>query len=344
MFCSQCGKKIIETMLFCPFCGAPIVIPDQDEVPASEPAAAKPAPAPIIESAAVSPAAATIVEPTEEFRPLNLEKEWDSYGETPAKAAVPEQTEQEEKVEKTPSEPRKGDVADEISELLSSGLREDPVKLQGHVPDLTNVREPRKGDSKRRNTYAPVREFNPDDIFLSGGDDDDDDYDDRDDRFDYEEPETGGFLLRHIRGVVALTLLLVASAIVLGWSLSDGGQMSLAKINLAWRASAYERLGYQAHESGNYVLSGSYYEKALSRDEDSFNYAYSAGVAYYKAQDNVRSAEMAKKAIELDPQRTEGYELLLRLYPDAKLRPWEVTSLLQQGYRLTGDASFNVES
>ena len=29
MFCSQCGKKVLEMMLFCPFCGSPIVVPEQ---------------------------------------------------------------------------------------------------------------------------------------------------------------------------------------------------------------------------------------------------------------------------------------------------------------------------
>jgi len=31
MYCGQCGKKVMENMLFCPFCGSPIVIPYQDE-------------------------------------------------------------------------------------------------------------------------------------------------------------------------------------------------------------------------------------------------------------------------------------------------------------------------
>ena len=39
MFCSQCGKKLREGMLFCPFCGAEIVIPEQDVSAAPEPAA-----------------------------------------------------------------------------------------------------------------------------------------------------------------------------------------------------------------------------------------------------------------------------------------------------------------
>ena len=38
MYCSHCGKKVGDAMLFCPFCGEPIVIPEQDE----EPAAAQP--------------------------------------------------------------------------------------------------------------------------------------------------------------------------------------------------------------------------------------------------------------------------------------------------------------
>ncbi len=31
MYCSHCGKRVTDTMLFCPFCGEPIVIPDQDD-------------------------------------------------------------------------------------------------------------------------------------------------------------------------------------------------------------------------------------------------------------------------------------------------------------------------
>lgn len=44
MYCSRCGKKVLDSMLFCPFCGAQIIIPDQDapepiaeEKPSAEP-------------------------------------------------------------------------------------------------------------------------------------------------------------------------------------------------------------------------------------------------------------------------------------------------------------------
>ena len=46
MFCSQCGKKLREGMLFCPFCGAEIVIPEQDG-PDAPPAARAPEPEPV---------------------------------------------------------------------------------------------------------------------------------------------------------------------------------------------------------------------------------------------------------------------------------------------------------
>ena len=31
MYCSRCGKKVLDEMLYCPFCGAKIIIPDQSD-------------------------------------------------------------------------------------------------------------------------------------------------------------------------------------------------------------------------------------------------------------------------------------------------------------------------
>ena len=30
MFCSRCGKKVLEDMLFCPYCGVKLVIPEEE--------------------------------------------------------------------------------------------------------------------------------------------------------------------------------------------------------------------------------------------------------------------------------------------------------------------------
>ena len=44
----------------------------------------------------------------------------------------------------------------------------------------------------------------------------------------------------------------------------------------------------------------------------------------------------------IDPAKLEPYIYLLKLYPDAASRPWDVTQLLQQGYQRTGDTRLNV--
>lgn len=364
MYCSQCGKKVVDNMLFCPFCGSPIVIPEQDAAAVLPPQAMPEmadAPNEEVSADAMLPEtteAETIVpneetmasEPEEtqihwsdrveplKFEPLDLENLDD--------ATTQADSRQEE--EFTPlnldfendfvREDKKSDVSDEVSDLLRDQIRKAPSRTKESAP----VRKPADPERKAKSMVS-MRNFDPNDIFMDGSDyDDEDDAEEYEEHFEYEEPEQGSFLIRHIRGFVALSLFFVMLAVIAGWTISDSGQLSLAQVNLAWRASAYERLGYDAYQNGKYVLSGNYYEKALAKDADNFGYAYSAGVAYYAANDIDDSAQMGKRAIQIDKSRSEAYELLLRLYPDASERPWEITELIQQGYRETGNESFNI--
>ncbi len=444
MFCSQCGKKVTENMLFCPFCGKPIVIPDQEP----EEAGSSAAPGREAEGARVGEAAARaegdgettqILDAPRQVEEAAARSERSARAEAPVRSGegakdgaellrrggeaaahtgrlareaaeasprsegairagaeasgrsreeaqngaetlgdLPERRESPQQIEarraETDAAPRRGaakglqidweeeerfrplDLDDmdpepvheepenpreELSELLSHRLREEPVRLKGRAPDLSNVHNPdRPGASSRRkaSSYAPVREFNPNDIFMDG---DDYDEDDDDEEYAYEEPEEGGFFIRHIRGVVGLSLFVIVLAIVAGWAFSGGGQRVLAQANLAWQPSVYEKLGYDAYQNGQYAVAAGYYDQALKRDGRNYSYAYSAAVASYMAGDTERAAEMGKKAVEIDATRVDGYQLLQRLYPDASARPWEIQSLIQQGYRLTGDASLN---
>jgi len=264
MFCSQCGKKVMENMLFCPFCGSPIVIPDQDEIEFVVPQ--KPAnaenvsvSAPVAERSAetvvrsedsedifsVEAAPETVSAPEKirderqepqenirtetimirqadpsEFKPLDLEA---IAGSEP----IEEQPVPEESGKK---------VETEISELLSEQLKQEPVKLEGHVPDLTNVKKPKTAQKKRRSTYAPVREFNPNDIFLDGGDKDYDDYDDEDDAYEYEDREEGGFFVRHIRGLGGIMGQLI-----------DGSQHNSAVLSILVQAVGQLHGGQTCH-------------------------------------------------------------------------------------------------
>ena len=341
MFCSQCGKKVLDSMLFCPFCGSPIVVPEQESSPAPSAAETRPAAA---EASSVQTEES--FEPVEEFVPLDLSAGWfdDSMEITKPEPELEFVPLDMSEWDAEPPAKAEGPKQAELSELLGSQLREEPVKLGGHVPDLTDVRPPKpdRTGARKPATYVPVREFNPDDIFLDGSDRRSYD-EDEDDGYDHEEPEEGGFWIRHIRGVVALSLMVIVMAIVAGWVFSGAGQTALARANLAWKPDTYAQLAYEAYESQNYLLSANYYERALARDADSYVYANSAAVAYYLAGDTARAADMARRAINIDPSRADGYQLLLRLYPDVATRPWEISSLLQQGYQLTGDEALKAE-
>ncbi len=347
MYCSQCGKRIVETMLFCPFCGKPVVIPEQDvqeraAVPAEKqevPAAVQETSAPAAKPAAVQPELIEIPEAPaeqkdEQFIPLDV-------------TAAIEQAEAPKEDPSLEEPPR--DVALEVSALLASQLRQEPVHLQGKKPDLSAARQagaPKIASArKNKDTYVPPRKFDPGDMFLDSDDDvDPDRYDEDYEEYesdDYEDAEDGGFFVRHIRGLVALTLLMVVAAVLVVWAFSYNGQQSLARAGLAWRPSAYAEIAYDAYQSGNYLTAGRYYEKAVERDPLNYEHVSSASVSFFMAQDMTNAEKMARKAVEIDPSRMNAYEVLLRLYPDAATRPLEIQAIFQKGYQLTGDARMN---
>jgi len=171
-----------------------------------------------------------------------------------------------------------------------------------------------------------------------------DDYDsDFEEDFDFEEPEEGSFFQRHIRGIVGLILLLVLVLIVAIWAISPKGQTALARINLAWDAETYADLGYEAYQQDSDLLAARYYEKALARDSENYDYAHSAMVAYYEADRIESASSMLKKCVEMRPDSAEPYHEMMILYPDPATRPWEITELIRMGYARTGDEGLNID-
>ena len=136
-----------------------------------------------------------------------------------------------------------------------------------------------------------------------------------------------------------LILLVVCAA----WAISPKGQLVLAQVNLAWSAEAYADLGYEAYQKDSDLLAARYYEKALNREPDNYEYAHSAMVAYYEADKLENAAAILKKCVDLDPDNPEPYEELLILYPDAQTRPWDISELIRMGYQRTGAQSLKQE-
>lgn len=402
MYCSHCGKKVMETMLFCPFCGEPIVIPEQDE-PQDEAQALKTAP---VEFPLPS-------EPGEKSMPQTQEE-----AEATEAEETPEEKDQVDALLPDTEDGGDADDGDAAAELLDwsqsrrkyaddvwaardsdeaftplsldvdeqepedwqeeiarrkdaaqqekhppriDGRNGEPVRLDGVAPKLEggtkregeDGRDRKKANRKQANTLVPPKPMDPNDIFMDGkrpggASDDFDRYEGfdapqfSDEEYRYEDEEEGGFFVRHLRGIVGLSMLGILILIFVIYAFSEAGQTTLAKVNLAWSPKAYSRLGYDSFESGWYVQSGQYYERALQRDPDNYSYAEAAANAYLEAEDTEKAAAMLKRCIEIDPTLPKPYSYLLKLYPEAAQRPWDVTQLLQQGYQLTGDENLKV--
>ena len=394
MYCSHCGKKVGEDMLFCPFCGKPIVIPEQDDVPETPTVADVPA-VPVEEElvnaeiaaepeaiemeeaytlnkptsvlnddkkpeAAADDAAAELLDwsrerkshmdqdvwarpqtPAEDFAPLKLEEAEEEPEDSRWREEIARKK-QSVNLEKKPPEIKRGE--------------ETPVRLEGTAPklelDVQGARPREKGQKRRKpaNTRVPPKTMDPEDIFMDDRRapyDEDDPYDDDmndnlSGSFSFEDEEEGSFFMRHLRSIVGLALFVILLLLFVIYAFSRAGQLSLARVNAAWSKDAYSTLGYQYFQAEDYTQAGLYYERALQRDPNSYSFASSAAMAYLQAGNNEKAAMMLKRCAEIDPTKLEPYVYLLKLYPDAASRPWDITQLLQQGYQRTGDARLNV--
>ena len=386
MYCSHCGKKVNDTMLFCPFCGDPIVIPDQDEeagIAAPEPRPAEAAPEPVVEpestEASDAPTEPSEPEPAEE--PKKPQAPAREVGEAEAELLdwnqsrrryaaddvwanpdAPQEAfspltfgELEEKKEDWREEiaRRKEEAAPQKKAPDMNGGEHEPVRLDGAAPKLeadiegaTPLAGDREKHRKGASTLVPPKQMDPNDIFMDGSDRDEfDDYDGKefaDETFAFEDADEGSFFMRHIRGIVGLALFAILILMFVIYAFSKAGQQSLARINLAWSTEAYTQLGYEYYQAENYTQAGLYYERALQREPNNYNFASSAAMAYVNAKNTDKAAAMLKRCAEINPTLLEPYIYLLNLYPDAAQRPWDITQLLQKGYEYTGDSRLDV--
>lgn len=383
MYCGQCGKKVMENMLFCPFCGSPIVIPDQDAPPQAAVEAEDRRPQPE-EQRADMPAAAQDDRPAslygaeaspfdgeavqQQARQAEIEVEQESEAFEPLRfsfdelfAMEDEQTGAADAAQDGGSEGAGTEAAPEqIVDIPQEPAQPQPAK----EPARRQTGVPRPENQRRRtaNTYIPVKMADMDDIFMDGDGDDyeldediddydlddydleetlDEDFDDED--YDFEEHEEGSFMRRHVRGMVGLILFLLLAAICVFWASTDKGQLTLARFNLAWRAEPYAELGYEAYLADSDLMAARYYERALARNSQNYEYAHSAMVAYYEADELEAAAGMLRKCIAMQPDNPEPYREMLILYPDAEKRPWEISELIRTGYQRTGDEALKVQ-
>lgn len=362
-------------MLFCPFCGTPVVIPAQDDFGDDE--------------SVIRPVEAyeeTKEEQTEELPDKPAEHEPANPSPEPSGDASVELlkwNEDRTSLSDVWARPDQQEAAFspltlETSEASEKDWREAlskkkqahpierhapdisrpdpvPVQLEGNAPalelDVKGAKSIPGSQKKHRDasTLVPTKALDPEDLFMDRKGphvDDTDPYDragfEEQGGFTLADGEDSSFFQRHLRGIVGLSMFVILVLMFVIYAFSRPGQLTLGRANLAWSTEAYSTLGYENYQSGAYEEAGRYYEKALTMDSNNYNYASSAAMAYFEAGNIEKSTEMLKHCVEIEPARLEPYMYLLKLYPDSATRPWDITQLLQQGYRQTGDGRLNV--
>ena len=249
-----------------------------------------------------------------------------------------EESEGEAEARRTYGAPRQEAVEDDLFS----------TPMQGRVPVLNRAVPVNLQSSRAAKTVIPRRETDvaSEDLFLDEEDayDEDDDADiarramraERQREKAYEEAERGGFVARHIRGIVSLSLLVMVALIVSMWAFSRAGQRTLAQLDLSRSPAAYARLAEDYAKGGSRELEGYYYGRALSLDPDNADYAVLMANAYIASGNTEKAGEALQTPIALRPDNADAYALLAGLYP-ATAWTAEVQALIDEGYRRTGD-------
>ena len=175
------------------------------------------------------------------------------------------------------------------------------------------------------------RRFDPQNIFFDEQENEDEDGEE----YAFEDEEDRSFLSRHIRGFVALVLLLILVLVGAFYLYSANGQKLLARFGFAWRPEAIANVAHEDYLNGRYQQAAAGYAQALSLDPDSYDYARNASIMYYSAGDRLAAAEMAKRAISIDPNQKDPYDMLRMIYADEAETPDDVKTLLGEE---TGEA------
>lgn len=325
MYCTHCGKQNSDDMLFCGYCGKPLEAPEPEaeERPPEE-----------------DSQRAIFGRPGEFEPPIQRKPQPAPRVEVPVPDRFPDDAD-------VPPEPVGlfGPDAERSRDPLPKPILKKPVQLRAKRPPVLDradaPAEPRNATGVRSaNTFIPRREmpaFDLDDMFLEDDPLDGEDSDRFEEGYVYEEPEDSSFFVRHVRGIVALSLLTVTVLIVGYWLVYGSGQRVLGHLYLSNNPATYATLGDEEAQGGSYEEAGALYLKALSLDEDNAVYAVKAANAYITAENAGQAAVALEALVAIDPDQLDPYLTLNALYPDAVSRPVRVTELLQQGYLRTGD-------
>lgn len=226
-----------------------------------------------------------------------------------------------------------------------------PERFAEPARPVLNCRE--SVETGRKSTLIPRRDdtMDPDDFFAVRGQVPPE-YDGRGDErpvrsarrdSEFEDSAPQSFAVRHMRGIVALALLAVTAAIVLIWANTSSAQLTLARIDIAWKAEAYAQLGQEYYAEGDLSAAGYYYSMALERDETNADYAIAAANAYIEGGYTSKALEALRECIAIMPENAELYVKLMELQSGYENMSEADRQLVDCGYALTEDDRLNLK-
>lgn len=144
------------------------------------------------------------------------------------------------------------------------------------------------------------------------------------------------FVEKHLRSVIAMTLLTVSLLAIFIWCVgSTPGKRLFAQLGIGG-FEGYIMLGDDCMEDGNYARAVEYYYKAIAKKTD---YAVSSRLAsaYRGTNDVEREASALLLCIDKFPNEKDPYYRLREIFPQASSRPEAVQEALDKGAERLND-------
>lgn len=144
-----------------------------------------------------------------------------------------------------------------------------------------------------------------------------------------------------IAGICVLSGLALVMLVICFMTFTAVGQRWKASMGLNAPAAVYWQLGDEALAAGDKLSAANYYDSAFSRDSSNYDGALKLAAALTDAG-NVERAERAyRKAISLDPTRTEAYDSVIELMIARGADDAEMVDMLRLAYQNTAEAEYN---
>lgn len=144
-----------------------------------------------------------------------------------------------------------------------------------------------------------------------------------------------------IAGICVLSGLALVLLVICFVTFTSVGQRWKATIGLNAPAEIYWQLGDEALASGDTQRAADYFNSAFSRDSSNYDGALKLAEALTSVGNTERAERAYRKAISLDPTRTEAYDSVIELMTARGASDSEMVDMLKLAYQNTANADYN---